>query len=63
MVEPLPECDKTNFSNSVGLRFEAEAVRLAIERGQLEHPLATHDNSRLIMTIMEEAKNQLGYKS
>ena len=29
--------------------------------GLLEHPLVTHDNSRLIMKIQDEAKKQLGY--
>jgi hypothetical protein len=29
----LPECDVTNFYNSVGLRFEAEAVHEAISKG------------------------------
>ena len=64
VVEQLPECEaKTNFQKAIALRFEAEEVRLAIGKGLLEHPNVTHDNSRLIMTIMEEAKNQLGYYS
>jgi hypothetical protein len=29
--------------------------------GLLEHPFVKHDDSRLIMSIMEEAKRQLGY--
>lgn len=63
VVVPLPECEETNFMNTVALGFEAEEIRLAIQKGLLEHPYATHDHSRLIMHIMEEAKNQLGYKS
>ncbi len=31
--EKLPEC-KTNYYNSVGLRFQAEAVRQAISNGK-----------------------------
>jgi dihydrodiol dehydrogenase / D-xylose 1-dehydrogenase (NADP) len=58
--EKLPEC-KTNYYNSVGLRFQAEAVRQAISNGLKEHSFAKHDDSRLIMSIMEEAKRQLGY--
>jgi len=56
---PLPACGRTNFANSAGLCYEAEEVRLAIGNGLLEHPLMTHDNSRLIMRIMDEARGQL----
>lgn len=57
---PLAEL-KTNFDNSVGLQFEAEAVRLAIANGLKEHPYATHANSRLILKIILESVKQLGY--
>jgi len=59
--EELPECEKTNFHRSVGLRYQAEAVREVIAKGLKEHPLAAHDHSRLIMHIMDESKKQLGY--
>lgn len=58
--EKLPECG-TYYKNSVGLRFQAEAARQAISEGLLEHSFVKHDDSRLIMSIMEEAKKQLGY--
>lgn len=61
--ESLPEVADTNFPNTVGLRYEAEEVRAAIQKGLTQHPLVTHDHSRLILSIMEEAKNQIGYKS
>jgi len=60
VVEKLPEV-KTNFGNSVGLRFEAEEIRLAIAQGLTQHPKAAHDHSRLIMHIISESKKQLGY--
>lgn len=63
VVRELPDIGETNFPNTVGLRFEAEEVRKAIENGLTQHPTATHDHSRLILSIMEEAKNQIGYKS
>lgn len=50
----------TNYINSVGLKYEAEEVRLAISQGLLEHPQMTHDQSRLIMLIMDECRKQLG---
>ena len=51
---PLPAV-KTHFENSIGLKFEIEAVRLAIARGQKEHPYVSHDHSRLITQIVSEA--------
>jgi len=61
---PLPELNQkyptTNFSNSVGLRFQAEAVREAISKGLIEHPTVSHDNSRMIMHIIEETMKQIG---
>ncbi len=35
--QELPECEKTNFHRSVGLRFEAEAIRDAIAKGKYLH--------------------------
>ena len=58
-MENLPECENTHFSNSVGLRFQAEEARLAIQKGLTQHPLASHDHSRLIMSIMEECIRQV----
>lgn len=60
---PLPECtSKANFLNKMGLRFQAEEARLAIEQGLFEHPNMKHDDSKLIMHIMDEARKQIGYK-
>ena len=58
---PMPECAPTNYDNSVGLRFQAEAIRDPISKGLIEHPTVSHDNSRLIMHIIDEAHRQLGY--
>lgn len=58
--EPLPECQWNEKKYKVGLRFQAEAAREAIAQGLIEHPVAKHDHSRLIMEIMEEANKQLG---
>ena len=59
--DPLPECALTNFPNSVGLRFQAEAAREAISQGLIEHSKMTHVDSRLVCQIMDEARRQLGY--
>lgn len=56
---PYPECPKTNFANSVGLRYQAESCYEAIANGWIEHPNATHDNSRLICQIIEQVNKQL----
>jgi hypothetical protein len=55
-VEPLD----TNFLNSFGFSYEAEAVRDAISQGLLEHPKCTHQNSRLVGDIIDEIRRQLG---
>jgi hypothetical protein len=60
VLEPLEEV-ATNFSGSIGLKYEIEAVGEALSQGLLEHPLVTHDNSRLVMQIIEESNKQLGY--
>lgn len=58
---PLPECDPHPFGNAVGFVYQAEAVRKALAQGLKEHPSVTHDHSRLIMKIMDEARKQLNY--
>ncbi|RNA32836.1 trans-1-2-dihydrobenzene-1-2-diol dehydrogenase-like [Brachionus plicatilis] len=58
--EPLPGCPPTNFTNSVGLSYEAEACREAISQGWKEHPVVAHDNSRLVNEIILESMKQLG---
>jgi dihydrodiol dehydrogenase / D-xylose 1-dehydrogenase (NADP) len=58
--EHLPDV-KTNYDRSVGLRYQAEAIREAIGKGLLEHEFVKHSDSRLIMSIKDESKRQLGY--
>jgi len=57
----IPEVPKTNYPKTIGLKYEAEAVRQAISNGLLEHPNATFDHSRLVMKIMCEATKQIGF--
>lgn len=52
---------KFNFFNRICLRYQAEECRQAISKGLLEHPKATHDNCRLILSIMDEVRKQFGY--
>jgi dihydrodiol dehydrogenase / D-xylose 1-dehydrogenase (NADP) len=62
--EKLPDDQiQTNYERSVCLRFQAEAIREAIGKGLLEHEFVKHSDSKLIMSIMEEAKRQLGFKA
>ena len=53
---------KFKYFNRVCLRYQAEECRVAISKGLLESSKATHDNCRVIMSIMDEARKQLGYK-
>jgi hypothetical protein len=41
-------------------RMKLIVFKYLLFKGELEHPFATHDNSRLIMSIMDEARKQLG---
>jgi hypothetical protein len=52
---------KINFLNRIGLKYEIEACRDAISKGLNEHPLASHESSKLILEIIEEVKKQIGY--
>jgi len=54
---------KINFLNRIGLKYEIEACRDAILQGKIEHPLASHESSKLILEIIEEVKKQIGYGS
>jgi len=53
--------NEKGYHRSVGLKYQAEAVRLALEQGLTEHPLMTHEQSLLIMNIMDEVRRQLKY--
>lgn len=57
---PLPETvAPCNFTNSSGLRYEAEEVRRCLKEGLLESPKMTHADSELFAEIMDEIKAQL----
>lgn len=59
---PLPKSRvPVKFDNSTGLRYQAEAVRQAINEGKKEHPLMNHKASELLATIVEKGRNSLGY--
>lgn len=60
-VVSIPISEEPNSNRSIGLKYEAEAVRLAIGDGLLEHPLMTLDQSLLIADIVDEVKQQIGY--
>jgi hypothetical protein len=56
----LPETTrKTNFTNSIGLRYEAIACRDQIMSGKVEHPFMTLENSLQIARIIDEARKQI----
>ncbi|XP_071824235.1 trans-1,2-dihydrobenzene-1,2-diol dehydrogenase-like isoform X2 [Apostichopus japonicus] len=59
---PVPNSKvKPFYDNSTGLRYEAEAVRQAINDGKKEHPLMSHEASKNLATIVETVRNSLGY--
>ncbi|KAF7653109.1 hypothetical protein LDENG_00087320 [Lucifuga dentata] len=58
---PLPEpCLSLNFTNSTGLRYEAEEVRQCLLKGLKQSPLMPLANSALLAEIMDEIRKQVG---
>ncbi|XP_029904037.1 trans-1,2-dihydrobenzene-1,2-diol dehydrogenase-like [Myripristis murdjan] len=61
MQYPLPEpCLPLNFTNSTGLRYEAEEVRQCLLKGLKESPRMPLAESVLLTEIMDEARKQVG---
>ena len=57
----LPETDgKFNFTNSVGLSYEADEVRSCILAGATESSKVPHDASLLIARLEDEIRRQVG---
>ncbi|XP_037958054.1 trans-1,2-dihydrobenzene-1,2-diol dehydrogenase isoform X1 [Teleopsis dalmanni] len=50
----------TNFLNSEGLRYEAEAVRQALINGKIENETVSHNDSLLFARIEDEIRQQVG---
>lgn len=58
---PLPKAKYDfNFTNTCGLRYEAEEIRKCIRAGQKECKYATHDDSLVIARIEDEIRKQIG---
>lgn len=58
---PLPEpCLPMNFTNSTGLRYEAEEVRQCLLKGVKESPLMPLAESVLLTEVMDEIRKQVG---
>lgn len=61
MQFPLPEAGMLpNFTNSTGLRYEAEEVRHCLLKGLKESPQMPWAHSSLLAEVMDEARRQLG---
>lgn len=58
---PLPEAGmQLNFTNSTGLRYEAEEVRRCLLKGLKESPGMLWAHSSLLAEVIDEARRQLG---
>lgn len=58
---PLPKAKyHFNFTNTCGLRYEAEEVRKCIRAGKKECEYATHNDSLVIAHIEDEIRKQIG---
>ncbi|XP_066919680.1 trans-1,2-dihydrobenzene-1,2-diol dehydrogenase-like [Clytia hemisphaerica] len=57
----LPKTEKEmNFTNSVGLRYEAEHVRQCLNKGLKQSPIMPFDTSRRIMGYLDDVRKQIG---
>ncbi|CRK86429.1 CLUMA_CG000053, isoform A [Clunio marinus] len=54
---PKPKIGEFIFTNSAGLRYEAEEIRNCINNGLLECPIVSHDESLLIAHIEDEIRH------
>ncbi|XP_055351771.1 trans-1,2-dihydrobenzene-1,2-diol dehydrogenase-like [Paramacrobiotus metropolitanus] len=62
---PLPAADprfKTNYTNSVGLAYQAEEARQCILSGQIENPWMTFEDSSRSAQLMERICKETGLK-
>ncbi|XP_037041682.1 trans-1,2-dihydrobenzene-1,2-diol dehydrogenase-like [Bradysia coprophila] len=60
---PLPKAKlEFNFTNSAGLRFEADEVRKCIRAGKMESDKVSHNESLIIARIEDEIRKQIGVK-
>ncbi len=58
---PYPEAKQPfNFTNSIGLRYEAQHVRECLEKGLTESPVMSLDETLLIAELMEDVRKQVG---
>lgn len=61
-AEPAKAKHEFIYLNSIGLRYEPEAVRKAIRAGKLECETITHQDSLIISRIQDEIRRQIGVK-
>ena len=50
----------TNFQNSEGLRYEAEAARQCIMNRKIQNEFVSHNDSLMFAKIQDEIRKQLG---
>jgi len=60
-VYALPQTTDTfNFTNGVGMHYEAAEVRRCLKEGVKESPLMTHEDSISLAVLEDEIRRQLG---
>lgn len=58
---PLPKGRyATNYARSEGFRYEAEAVRQSILKGEIENENVTHNESLTIAKVQDDIRKQIG---
>ena len=58
---PLPEAKiPFNYTNSAGLRYEAQHLRECLQKGLVESPVISLDETLLLAELMEDVRKQVG---
>jgi len=61
-MPPAKEGSTFNFTNSIGLQFEARHVMKMLREGKIESDVMSLDESLTIMKTLDTLRNQMGFK-
>ena len=60
LPKPYQPSERTNFTNSVGMCYEAEEIRRCLQEGKKESDIMPLNETQLVADIMDDIMKQLG---
>ncbi|XP_064650183.1 trans-1,2-dihydrobenzene-1,2-diol dehydrogenase-like [Lineus longissimus] len=58
---PVPRTEaKTNFLHTMGFTYQAQCIRECLQKGLLECPTMTHQDSLLLSSLVDNVRQQIG---